>query len=258
MELFYKELGQTNSPKLVILHGLLGSSDNWLTISKQIAEKYHVFLIDQRNHGQSPHAEDWNYEVMVQDLWEFFEKTFTFSQNIKINLIGHSMGGKTAMLFAGKYPDLVEKLIIVDISPRYYPPHHQSILDAMQSLDLKNIPSRKDAELHFENAGLDVGTRQFILKNLYRTPENIWIWRVNLPVIAKKIENVGEALPENMFFLGKTLFIKGEKSNYIQESDHSLIKTHFPNAKIVTIPQAGHWVHAEKPQETLLMINDEL
>ncbi len=259
MQLFFRELGEKHKPKIIILHGLLGSSDNWLTLSKQLAGDYHVFLLDQRNHGQSPHSEEWSYASMVDDLGEFMQNNGIITpQNPKICLIGHSMGGKTAMFFAGIYPECVEKLVIVDIAPRYYPPHHHHILQAMQSLDLANIPSRKDAELHFEYAGLDMGTRQFIMKNLYRTPENTWIWRVNLKIIAKKIENVGEQLPENLQFLGKTLFIKGENSNYIQTSDTTSIQTHFPNAKIHTIAQAGHWVHAEKPQETLVLLQDFL
>lgn len=249
MQLFFRELGEKHYPKVIILHGLLGSSDNWLTLSKQLAENYHVFLLDQRNHGQSPHAQAWDYDCMVEDLKVFLEKNI--AQNTKINLIGHSMGGKTAMLFAGIYPQWVEKLVVVDISPRYYPPHHQKILDAMQTLDLQNIPSRKEAESHFENAGLDAGTRQFILKNLYRNPDNVWSWRVNLPIIAQKIENVGAKLPENVCFLGKTLFIKGEKSDYIQDADLPIISHHFPQYQLHTINQAGHWTHAEKPQETL-------
>jgi esterase len=252
MELFCKELG-TQGQAIVILHGLFGSSDNWLTIGKQLAENHQVFLLDQRNHGQSPWSNEWNYEAMSADLLEFFQ-----NRNLsKVILVGHSMGGKTAMWFAARYyPSKVDKLVVVDISPRAYRLHNHDIAEALANLDLNSLDSRKAIDDELAKSIPELGTRQFLLKNLYRTADNRFAWRMNLKVIQEKLAIVMEALPENLTFEGKTLFIAGEKSDYIQNRDLPIIQSHFPDNQVVTVEGAGHWVHAEKPAEVLTIIQE--
>ncbi|TAF73600.1 MAG: alpha/beta fold hydrolase [Bacteroidetes bacterium] len=242
MHLYFRKLG-TGKP-IVILHGLFGSSDNWLTVSKAFSEKYEVFLIDLRNHGQSPHTESHTYEEMAEDLVQFLVQN-----NLeKIILIGHSMGGKTAMAFAQKYPQKIEKLIIVDISPRYYPPHHQRELDALHSLDLSKLQNRQEADEIMAKSIPELGVRQFLLKNLYRTEDGIFKWRMNLPVLTTQINRIGEESLKNSSISVPTLFLRGENSNYISENDIKLIQTIFTNAQTTTILNAGHWIQAEQPK----------
>lgn len=242
MHLYFRKLG-TGKP-IVILHGLFGSSDNWLTVSKAFAEKYEVFLIDLRNHGQSPHTKSHTYVEMAEDLAQFLVQN-----NLeKIILIGHSMGGKTAMAFAQKYPQKIEKLIIVDISPRYYPPHHQRELDALHSLDLSKLQNRQEADEIMAKTIPELGIRQFLLKNLYRTEDGIFKWRMNLPVLTAQINRIGEESLKNSTISIPTLFLRGENSNYISENDIKLIQTLFTNAQTTTISNAGHWIQAEQPK----------
>lgn len=233
-----------SAQSIVILHGLLGSSDNWFTLGKQLGEQYKVILLDQRNHGLSEQSDVWNYEVMVSDLHEFI----TESQLQKPIIIGHSMGGKVAMLYAGKYPESLSKLIVVDIAPRYYPPHHQTILEGLHSIPLDTLTSRQEADTILASHIPATDTRQFLLKNLYRKPDNTFAWRMNLEVITAHIEEVGKAFPADLRYAGKALFIRGEKSDYITQQDEQDIQTFFPQAKIATVADAGHWVQAEQPQ----------
>jgi esterase len=243
MKLFYRELGE--GKPLVILHGVFGSSDNWFTVSKLLAEDYKIYLVDARNHGHSPRSEEFNYDVMGKDL-EVFLKDHLIKDPV---IIGHSMGGKIGMKFASLYPEMLKKLVVVDISPRYYKRHHDSILNGLKSIDLGQLSSRKQADEQLAKFELDSGVRQFLLKNLYRNQDNHFDWRINLEVIDKNIENVGEALAEDVRIDTPTLFIKGSKSNYIKEEDEKLIKKIFRNSKIETVEGAGHWVQAEKPQQ---------
>jgi esterase len=243
MKLFYRELGE--GKPLVILHGVFGSSDNWFTVSKLLAEDYKIYLVDARNHGHSPRSEEFNYDVMGKDL-EVFLKDHLIKDPV---IIGHSMGGKIGMKFASLYPEMLKKLVVVDISPRYYKRHHDSILNGLKSIDLGQLSSRKQADEQLAKFELDSGVRQFLLKNLYRNQDNHFDWRINLEVIDKNIENVGEALAEDVRINTPTLFIKGSKSNYIKEEDEKLIKKIFRNSKIETVEGAGHWVQAEKPQQ---------
>ena len=252
MKLFYRELGSGNP--IVILHGVFGSSDNWLTVSKGLAETNKVYLLDARNHGHSPKSDEFNYSVMADDLKEFLSDHAIE----KSCLIGHSMGGKTVMKFASIYPFIPEKLVVVDISPRYYKRHHDSILDGLKSIDLPNLKSRQDADQQLSNFEPDFGVRQFLLKNLYRNEHNEFQWRINLPVIARNIDNVGEVLDENIIIKSPALFIRGEKSNYIKEDDENLIRKNFADVRIETIKDAGHWVQAEKPKEFLEAIRNFL
>jgi pimeloyl-ACP methyl ester carboxylesterase len=229
----------------IILHGFLGMSDNWKTLGKQFAEQdYEVHLVDQRNHGRSFNSDIFNYEVLVEDL-----KRYCKEYNLKnIILLGHSMGGKTAMLFAAKYPELISKLIVADIAPRYYPKHHESILEGLSALDFKVLKTRKEAEDVLANYVLEFSKRQFLLKNLYWKDKGQLDLRINFNALKENIEEMGKALPNNSIFKGDTLFLKGEKSNYIILSDEALIKGHFPKAILKTISNAGHWLHAENPK----------
>ena len=230
----------------VILHGFLGMSDNWKTLGSKWAEDgYEVHLLDQRNHGRSFHDDEFSYEILTEDLNEYCQEHGLE----QIILLGHSMGGKVAMQFAVTYPEMVSRLIVADIGPKYYPSHHQDILKALASLDFSKIKSRSDAEDILSQYIKDKGTRLFLLKNLYRKDKKEYGLRINLPVLSDKIEEIGVALSENTVFEGDTLFLAGEKSGYIQQTDDLLIKKHFPKAKIKTISNAGHWLHAENPDE---------
>ena len=229
----------------VILHGFLGMSDNWKTLGNQFAEHFQVHLVDQRNHGRSFHDDAFYYEALAEDLKNYFD-THQIKDAI---LLGHSMGGKTAMLFATLYPELVSKLIIADISPRFYPIHHDAILDGLNSLDFDTLKSRGQADKQLANYVTDKGTRMFLLKNLYWIEKGKLALRINLDVLTDNVSEVGEALPLHAKFDGDTLFLRGDKSEYIGNQDESLIKNHFPEAKIVTIANAGHWLHAENPKD---------
>jgi len=230
---------------LLILHGLFGMSDNWKTLGMKFAEDYEVHLIDQRNHGRSFHADEFSYELMVQDLLAYTEHF----QLDKVNMIGHSMGGKTAMLFAVNYPEKLKKLIIADISPKYYPIHHQTIVRALESLNFENLHSRKEIDQVLKEYIEEESIRQFIMKNIYRIEKDKFALRFNLKSISEHLTEVGKALPSGSKFYGDTLFLKGMRSGYILKSDEELIKGHFPNAKIEKISNAGHWLHAENPVE---------
>jgi pimeloyl-ACP methyl ester carboxylesterase len=251
MKLHFREMGQ--GTPLLILHGLFGSSDNWLTIAKQLAASYHVFIIDQRNHGQSPHSNIWNYTVMAQDIEEFCIQ----HQLNEIYIVGHSMGGKTVMKLAELFPKRIKKMMVIDIAPRYYPVHHHQILNALKSIDFNIVNTRKQAEEVLHNAIEDFGTRQFLLKNIYWIDENKLAWRFNLEVIANHIEIVGETTPadEKVICNIPVCFVKGEKSDYIKKEDEQLIASQFSNSEILTIANAGHWVHAENPTALLNLIN---
>jgi pimeloyl-ACP methyl ester carboxylesterase len=230
----------------VFLHGFLGMSDNWKTLGNKFAEEgYQVHLLDQRNHGHSFRSDKFTYPEMAHDLKRYCEH----HKLDNIILLGHSMGGKVAMEFAATYPDKVLKLIIADISPKQYPQHHQDILKALSLLDFSEIKSRGEAEKVLSEYIRDIGTRQFLLKNLYWKQKGELALRINLPVLIKNIEEVGKPLKENALYNEDTLFIKGEKSNYIEHMDEILIKKHFPKAIIKEVSEAGHWLHAENPSE---------
>lgn len=232
----------------VILHGFLGMGDNWKTLANQFAEAgYQMHLVDQRNHGRSFHSDTFNYEVLAEDL-----KNYCQEHGLKdIVLLGHSMGGKTAMLFAMRYPEYINKLIIADIAPKYYAPHHQQILKGLTALSENHEArtSRGNADDFLKEYISDWGTRQFLLKNLYWQKDKTLALRVNLPVLKREVEAIGEGLPTQTVYEGATLFLNGLKSDYITEDDKPLIKAHFPTAEIIGIEKAGHWLHAENPKD---------
>ncbi|MGK0252737.1 MAG: esterase [Mariniflexile sp.] len=230
----------------VILHGFLGMSDNWKTLGLQFAEEnFQVHLVDQRNHGHSFHSTEFNYDVMVEDLKHYCDEHHLEN----IILLGHSMGGKTAMLFATQYPELVSKLLIADISPRFYPIHHDGILNGLSALDFDKIKTRGEADTILSSYVSDFGTRQFLLKNLYWIEKGKLALRMNLEVLKDEVAEVGEALPSQATFKKDTLFLRGDRSEYISVEDENSILSHFPKAKIITISNAGHWLHAEKPKD---------
>jgi pimeloyl-ACP methyl ester carboxylesterase len=242
MKLHYKQFGE--GQPLVIMHGLFGMLDNWQTLGKQWAENYHVILVDNRNHGHSPHAPDFNYEVMVDDLAELVDDLFLDD----LYIIGHSMGGKIAMKFAQTYPELVQKLVVADIGPKHYPVHHQQIIAGLKSVDLTTVGSRGKVNAQLAPYIEDEGTRQFFLKNLYWREKGVLDWRFNLDTIAQNIENVGEDMLGNICNV-PTQFIRGAKSNYILDEDFDAIKATFTQAELATVSNAGHWLHAENPSE---------
>lgn len=230
----------------VILHGFLGMSDNWKTLGRQFSEQgFQVHLVDQRNHGRSFHNDNFNYEVLAEDL-----KQYCDANNLEdIILLGHSMGGKTAMLFSTLYQELVSKLIIADISPRFYPIHHDSILNGLSALDFSTIKSRGEADAVLSTYVQDFGTRQFLLKNLYWVEKGQLGLRINLEVLKNEVAEIGEALPSYSVFEKDTLFLRGDRSEYIGIDDEIMITNHFPKAKVETISNAGHWLHAENPKD---------
>lgn len=228
----------------IILHGFLGMSDNWKTLGKQFAALgYQIHLVDQRNHGHSFRSDDFSYPLMVEDLLKY-----CLHHNLKdFVLLGHSMGGKAAMNFAVTYPDLVDKLIIADIGPKYYPQHHQHILKALSSLDFTEIISRKQADEAVQQYISHLPTRLFLLKNLYWVERGQLGMRINLKALIENVEEVGKALDLEAYFEGDVEFIRGGNSNYIEDIDELMIKKQFPKAEIRTVPDAGHWLHAENP-----------
>ena len=243
MKLYYREEG--SGFPVVILHGLFGMSDNWMTVARDLAKDYKVIVVDLRNHGNSPRSETWNYQAMAEDLSNLVKELSLD----RFHLVGHSMGGKVAMEFVQQHPEKVEKLVVVDIAPRAYPVHHQHIIDALYQVDLTTLKSRQDAEKVLEKEIEDWGTRQFLMKNLSRSTHG-FEWKFNLDVIAKNIENVGAKTSAEDVDT-PTLFVKGSKSEYITSRDTASIKEQFKNAYVVTIKDAGHWVHAEKTSEFL-------
>ncbi len=250
MQLFYREINETpqaDATPLLILHGFLGSCDNWLTVSKQIAQRFRVFLIDLRNHGRSEWAEEHNYTVMANDLKEFID-THQLHQPI---IMGHSMGGKTAMQFAAMYPDALQKLVVVDISLRKNIGNHQYILAALQAIDLPTLPSRNEADATIAQYEPDMGVRQFLLKNLYRDDQNQFAWRMNLKGLVENYENILAAVEFSKPFQKPTLFIRGEKSDYVLDAELYSLQVQFPNFTLKTVKNAGHWVQAEQPQAFL-------
>jgi esterase len=241
MKLFFRESGE--GEPLIILHGLFGSSDNWYSHAKTFAQYFKVYLIDQRNHGQSPHSSDFNYKTLTVDLEDFLKE-----HSIKDPIIlGHSMGGKTAMNFAVKNPNQLKSLIVVDIVPKSYPVHHDHILEGLQAIDLASSQTRSELDKQLANYVEEVDVRQFLLKNLSRT-ENGFEWKINLKGIEENIEVIGEGMQYEGTFNGPALFVKGARSNYYKAGDEEAIKNIFSQAEFKTL-DTGHWVQAEKPKE---------
>lgn len=254
MELFYRHYGEGQA--LIILHGLFGVSDNWVTIGKRLAEKFSVYIPDLRNHGQSPHSEIFDYDAMVEDLDEFIDR-----HSLKTPvLIGHSMGGKVAMKYTLENPERIDRMIIVDMGPRKYDPRliHQKMLGAMLSIDFGVTDSRTEIDKLLTRDVPETHIRQFILKNLYRPERSTLAWRPNLDAINNNLTEVFEGIENHSSFDGPVMFVAGGRSDYITEKDHARILELFPQAIINTIAGASHWVHSEEPEALCAMFSSFL
>ena len=231
-------------PPIIVLHGFLGMSDNWRSIGSRYAENgYQVHLVDQRNHGRSFWSDSFNYNLLAEDLLIYADH-----HNLdEIIILGHSMGGKTAMQFAADHVERVEKLLVADIAPKYYPPHHHEIFNALNSVPVNTIQSRVQADEILSQHLSDAGIRQFLLKSLYWQEKGKLAFRFNLDVLQNKMAVVGEGLQEDAIFDKPTLFLRGDNSDYILEEDLELIHSYFPFAQLTTIERAGHWLHSENP-----------
>ena len=243
MDLFYKRYGE--GPPLVILHGLLGASGNWHTLSSRaFGSHFEVFTLDQRNHGRSPHSEVFDYPTMADDLRGFMDR-----QGLaRAHVLGHSMGGKTAMHFALTHPERVDKLIIVDMAPKPYPPLHGPLLDALRAVDFEAHRTRAAIEGALTPQIPDVPVRKFVLQNLVRAEHGGYRWRMNLDAIHRQYHRINVGLEADGTFEGPTLFLRGGASDYVADEDTEVIISFFPEAEFATIPEAGHWVHAEAPE----------
>lgn len=245
MLLNYKEFG--NGHPLFILHGLLGSLDNWQSIARELARHYKVFTVDQRNHGKSPHSDEMNYELMSTDLRELMDSL----EISTAHFIGHSMGGKTVMQFALDHPERVDKLAVVDIGPKAYGRGHDQIFKSLFAINPASIESRNEAEEKMKVYITDPSIRLFLLKNLTRDAEGHFRWKMNLEAIYKNYEAIVEDIESAWPYTKPVLFLRGGRSDYIQPADEAEIKDLFTNAQFATIANAGHWVHAEAPEAFL-------
>ena len=248
MELFYREFGEPADKPLIILHGLFGMSDNWMSIARQLSEQgRYVLLPDQRNHGRSGHSSVFNYTSMVDDLLEFMDAR----EVEKSCLLGHSMGGKTAMQFSLDYPDRTEKLIVADMSPgrSSHGSAHTSIIDALLEVGVENYSSRKELTRDLAGVITNKKLRMFLQKNLYRKDKSGLGWRINLEAIRENLDEVFSPVNSNATFEKDVLFIRGGISDYLPIEDFDLIKKIFPSAEIKTIDGASHWLHADRPEE---------
>jgi pimeloyl-ACP methyl ester carboxylesterase len=243
MTLDYTHYG--DGTPVIILHGLFGSADNWATLGKKIATSFSVYLVDQRNHGHSPHSDEFSYDLLAQDILDFMDQ----HEIPKAILLGHSMGGKAAMRFAQLFPERVVKLVVADMGVKEYPPHHGPIFNALHAINLSSLKSRIEAEDQMKQYLPDPGVRQFILKSLYRIDKDTFAWRMNFKVLENKMDDILKAIPVVTSTV-PAFFISGSLSNYVTASDKELIIKMFPNASFTEM-KAGHWLHAEDPETFL-------
>lgn len=247
MLLHSKILGNSNK-QILILHGFLGSGDNWISIARKLTTNgFSVHLIDQRNHGRSFHSDKFNYELMCDDLLDYIN----YHKIKNPILLGHSMGGKTVMKFTLKYPKLISKLFVIDTSPKYYSTDHQYIIDTLKKIDFKILDNRKKIRLELEKWIEQSGIRSFIMKNIYWNEEGTLDFRFNLISLSNNIDKIGEEIKSDNKFYGDVFFFKGENSDYILQSDNDLIFNFYPNSRLITISNAGHWLHADNPNDFL-------
>ena len=243
MKLHFHESGQ--GEPLILLHGLLGSHRNWLPLAEKFSVHFRVFALDHRNHGASPHADEFDYDAMVADVVEFMRG----QKILRANFIGHSMGGKAAMRLAQLHPTAVQRLVVADMSVHEYPARYAAMLDAMLALDLTQFTQRNEIDTAIEPVVASKTMRQFLLKNVGRAAAGNLFWKPNLAAIRKNYDRIRGALPTAGQFDGPTLFIRGAKSDYVRASDLDLIRATFPRAELKTIEDAGHWVHSEAPTQ---------
>lgn len=227
-----------------MLHGIFGSSDNWLTQSRMLSDEFRTFSLDQRNHGQSPHDARFDFPAMVDDVVAFMDE----HQIVDPVVIGHSMGGKVAMNLAVAHPGRLSKLVVVDIAPKPYNMDDYVILKGLNAVPITTITTRQEADEALAQYVPEPEVRQFLLKNLQRKPEGGFQWKLNLPAITENIRQVGLPLQYDGKFEKPALFIRGSRSGYIKDHDFDRIRAIFPHAQFETL-DAGHWVPAEKPTE---------
>jgi pimeloyl-ACP methyl ester carboxylesterase len=244
MQLFYRRYGEVGKQPIIILHGLFGLSDNWVTYARRLAsEGFDVWVLDQRNHGQSPHSDNFNYLALTDDLFDFIDENEIEDPII----IGHSMGGKVAMRFALENPHLIKRLLIVDITLKSYGPreNHKAIIGAMSKVDFGLVESRQDVEEQIAPHIMENRIRQFIMKNLRRVEGNKFEWQINIQGIEPNLDKMFDGINTINKFNKPTLFIRGGASDYILPEDYNQIRYNFPHAEIITIEGASHWVHVE-------------
>ncbi|MBI2515505.1 MAG: alpha/beta fold hydrolase [Opitutae bacterium] len=252
MLLHHVDLGGAGRPPMLVLHGLLGSSRNWQTTGRDLAAHYHVIALDARNHGRSPHAPEMDTEVMAADVLAWMDAHGL----ARAALVGHSMGGRTAMLAACRHPERVERLVVVDVAPRNYSwQGHRAEFAAMHELALASLQSRQEAELRFEARVPDLGMRKFLATNLARDEHGRWHWAINLPVLTEALPGMEkDPLTPSDRYEGPALFIVGGKSNYVRAADHVVIRAHFPAARIETIADSGHNPHMDRREEFVRLV----
>ncbi len=239
MQLHYETYG--DGYPLIILHGLFGSLENWRTLSRAFSGCYRVYALDQRNHGDSPHSAEFNYAALANDVLEFMEQQRLASAY----LLGHSMGGKAAMQVALEHPDRVDKLVVVDIAPKGYPRGHDAIFDALYSIQPGDFQRRRDIDAALAAKIPDTALRQFLLKNLAHDANGAFQWKIGLDEIYRHYDEIARGIGARGKFEKPTLFIRGERSEYIREGDEGAIKALFPYSRIVAVPGVGHWIHVE-------------
>jgi len=249
-KLFSKKYG-TQGPFVIIVHGLFGMLDNWHTIAQKMQNQFQIIAVDQRNHGHSPHTDSMTYDEMAGDLDELMVDLGIE----KAHLVGHSMGGKTVMQFANMYPQKIDKLVVVDIAPKAYPNGHAIYFKALFEIIESTIESRKQAETIMDKYVDEPSIKQFLLKSLYRTPDGTYTLRMNVKAIYNYYTQISGAIESNWPLSNEVLFIRGEKSKYILPEDENAIHDHFPNCEIISIPGAGHWVHAENPEAFITVLS---
>lgn len=242
VSLHHQQYGTQGAP-LVILHGLFGSLDNWQTLARRFSEAFRVFTLDQRNHGKSPHTGQMDYPAMAEDLAQWLDAQHLESAF----LIGHSMGGKTVMEFAQRYPDRTDALVVADIAPRAYTAGHDFILEVLRDFPVEEVRSRKQAEQWMAEYLNDPAIRRFLLKNLARVGNEQYQWKMNLPVILQEYHKLIDGVQQLRNAGMPALFAYGERSGYIATTDYALIRQYFPQAHFVGFPNTGHWLHAEQP-----------
>lgn len=244
MKLNYRQYG--SGEPVIILHGLLGSLDNWQAIARVLSTHYQIIVPDQRNHGRSPHSPNFSYELLAEDILELMEDLNLENASV----IGHSMGGKVAMKLALNHSEKISKAVFADIAPAQYEDRHQTVFKALLTVNLELLESRQQAEgILFSIIGEDQTTIQFLMKGLYRDEANQFKWRFNVRALYDAYFKISAGICSNMPFTRPVLFIKGEMSDYINPANYTEINSLFPNNRLLEIAGAGHWVHADKPAE---------
>ncbi len=252
MRLNFKSFG--SGTPVVILHGLLGSLDNWQTFARKLSAGFKVYTVDLRNHGKSPHSDEHSYSAMSNDLLEFFGEHHID----KAHLIGHSMGGKVAMQFALKHPEKILKLFVVDIAPRSYESGHDLIFETLRNIDPAKINKREDADAMLAQRIPDMAVRQFLLKNLDRNSDGSFSWKMNLTSLWKNYDNINAPIQSASLTEIPTVIIRGGKSDYVKDADLESFREIFSDVRLITVQTAGHWVHAEAPEEFYSAVTQEL